>query len=60
MTRPLLVGSYLQVTRDGLSANEKEEKMHGVIIIVHCSIVIVVNQRNHVMHYFDPFSSFSR
>ena len=26
MTRPLLVGSYLQVTRDGLSANEKEEK----------------------------------
>ena len=35
MSRPLFVGSYLQVYSGGLSANEKEQKkMHRMITLI--------------------------
>ena len=60
MTIPLLCRQLFAGNRDGLSANEKEEKIASSDNNCTCSIVIVVNQSNHVMHYFDPYSSFSR
>ena len=59
-TITVFVGSYLQETVMGSRPMKRKKKIHRVIIIVHCSIVIVVNQSNYVMHYFDPYSSFSR